>query len=232
MKVVFLCNSHDSVPLATLRPSEGPVHHARTPKGLLPAPAAGRLLIDVWQSATASSAGPPVVVINGASYMHYERWATSRGLPVDHLINDGSTTADAALGEAAALPLVERRRLSLGATASDGPTLVVAADTALSPEGEAWLHALVRDDFGGAGGDLAGLLPRLASEQDGCERAILLPTSYAPTSLLFTSYAPTSPRPYLDGLRSPRPYLALAACRPPATTLPVPSCAGGVRRDS
>ena len=131
--VVLLANSHDSLAASELAPGAfgAPAHHVQLPKGLLPAvPCAGcesprPCLLDVWLDVVKSD-GPTYVVTNGASYMHYERWATATGLPPSNLINDGTTTRAARLGALGDFDLVLRSKN----IKSD--VMVVAGDTLFS----------------------------------------------------------------------------------------------------
>ena len=103
-----------------------PVHHLRTPKGLLP----GRL--DAWwHGLRACDVQRLLLVTNGSNYKHYERWATSVELPVDCIVNDGTTHSDAALGLPETVALLTRR-----AALDETAAFLLAAETPLSPSAD------------------------------------------------------------------------------------------------
>jgi glucuronokinase len=130
MRVVLLANAHRSLPRADVVGAgcAEVVHHMQVPTALLPVAADHRAcLLDVWVEAVAlCGLKDPVLVTNGATYKHFERWATAAEFPIHNLVNDGSTSEAACPGPAASLALLTRR---IGLNGSV-PTLVILADSA------------------------------------------------------------------------------------------------------
>ena len=75
-------------------------HLRGLPKALLPL--AGKSILDHWWFAIRGrrSITEVYIVTNGAKYKAYERWATSKGLPVRNVVNNGTTTKEGRLGAA------------------------------------------------------------------------------------------------------------------------------------
>ena len=82
-------------------------------------------MIDHWMDAISRrrEVTEIFVVTAGRKYKHFERWATSHGLPVRNVVNNGTTTAQGRLGAA--------RDLLLGLTRAAGfdeDTLVLGGE--------------------------------------------------------------------------------------------------------
>ena len=119
---VILVNSHASLLVTEVllrSEADEPLHHCRTPKALLPLkPTSSKALpraedpclLDGWLSTIRQSGISRIfLVTNGAFYKHFERWATAASFPVDHIINDGTTGGEYAIGPAASLQILQRR---------------------------------------------------------------------------------------------------------------------------
>ena len=71
------------------------------PKALLPI-TGGKRVLDYWWGAIEGQRqiSDVYLVTNAKQFKHFERWATSRGIPASKVINDGSTMRCTSLGAA------------------------------------------------------------------------------------------------------------------------------------
>ena len=151
MKVVLLANAHHALARSDVISCTSPGHHMRIPIPLLPSQhctviGKGGCLLDVWIEALRKcvNMNDCILVTNGATYKHFERWATACDFPMDAIINDGSTSKLTGLGPAASLALLTRR---VGLDGSQ-PVLVIMADS-IPNEGEFSLAELLTRFLGG-----------------------------------------------------------------------------------
>ena len=79
------------------------------PKSLIPV--AGRSMLDRWWDliSTERTISKCYIVTNAAKYKHFERWASERGIPLSHVVNDGVTSRATQLGSAQDLVMALRR---------------------------------------------------------------------------------------------------------------------------
>ena len=100
------------------------------PKSLIPV--AGRCMLDRWWDliSVTREITKCFIVTNAAKYKHFERWAGERGIPLEHVINDGVTSRATQLGSAHDLVMALRRAQSLnvGSAVPLEDVLVVAGD--------------------------------------------------------------------------------------------------------
>ncbi|KAJ1460049.1 hypothetical protein M885DRAFT_458770 [Pelagophyceae sp. CCMP2097] len=127
---IILVSSVDSVLEAELEAAGGEFSQLQgLPKALLPI-TGGKTVLDYWWGAIEKqrSINDVYLVTNAKQFKHFERWATARGIPVSHVINDGSTMRETSLGAARDL-LLGLNRANWGASAEPPDVLVIAGDS-------------------------------------------------------------------------------------------------------
>ena len=92
------------------------------PKSLIPV--AGRSMLDRWWDliSTERTISKCFIVTNAAKYKHFERWASERGIPLSHVVNDGVTSRATQLGSAQDLVMALRRARAAFSSSSSSPT--------------------------------------------------------------------------------------------------------------
>ncbi|KAH8073211.1 glucuronokinase [Aureococcus anophagefferens] len=105
----------------------------------------------------------------GLLFKHFERWATSRGIPASKVINDGSTMRCTSLGAARDLLLALTRAGSFGDKGLDQDVMVIAGDSLFHRDFD--LHSVVTERHVEAGQSLA-VTYRLGADEDASTRGI------------------------------------------------------------
>ena len=140
------------------------------PKALLPI-TGGKRVLDYWWGAIEGQRqiSDVYLVTNAKQFKHFERWATSRGIPASKVINDGSTTRWSSLGAARDLLLALTRAGSFGDKGLDQDVMVIAGDSLFHRDFD--LHSVVTERHVEAGRSLA-VTYRLGADEDASTRGI------------------------------------------------------------
>ena len=140
------------------------------PKALLPI-TGGKRVLDYWWGAIEGQRqiSDVYLVTNAKQFKHFERWATSRGIPASKVINDGSTTRWSSLGAARDLLLALTRAGSFGDKGLDQDVMVIAGDSLFHRDFD--LHSVVTERHVEAGQSLA-VTYRLGADEDASTRGI------------------------------------------------------------
>ncbi|KAK7249198.1 glucuronokinase [Aureococcus anophagefferens] len=140
------------------------------PKALLPI-TGGKRVLDYWWGAIEGQRqiSDVYLVTNAKQFKHFERWATSRGIPASKVINDGSTMRCTSLGAARDLLLALTRAGSFGDKGLDQDVMVIAGDSLFHRDFD--LHSVVTERHVEAGQSLA-VTYRLGADEDASTRGI------------------------------------------------------------
>ena len=140
------------------------------PKALLPI-TGGKRVLDYWWGAIEGQRqiSDVYLVTNAKQFKHFERWATSRGIPASKVINDGSTTRWSSLGAARDLLLALTRAGCFGDKGLDQDVMVIAGDSLFHRDFD--LHSVVTERHVEAGRSLA-VTYRLGADEDASTRGI------------------------------------------------------------
>lgn len=109
---------------------EGLGGHLRgIPKALLPV--AGKPMLDHWWEHISQNRAisEVFVVSNAVKYKHFERWATSRGIPMSHVVNTGATSRSHSRGIVSDVELGLKRAQNLLGDISHRDVMLLAGDT-------------------------------------------------------------------------------------------------------
>ena len=141
------------------------------PKALLPI-TGGKRVLDYWWAAIEGQRqiSDVYLVTNAKQFKHFERWATSRGIPVSHVINDGSTMRSTSLGAAKDLTLALTRSGYFGGLREQQDVMVIAGDSLFHRDFD--LHTIVTEQHVEAGHSLA-VTYRLGADEDVSTRGIV-----------------------------------------------------------
>eukprot|EP00629_Pelagomonadales_sp_RCC1024_P014979 CAMPEP_0119270524 /NCGR_PEP_ID=MMETSP1329-20130426/7494_1 /TAXON_ID=114041 /ORGANISM="Genus nov. species nov., Strain RCC1024" /LENGTH=622 /DNA_ID=CAMNT_0007270547 /DNA_START=203 /DNA_END=2067 /DNA_ORIENTATION=+ len=145
-------------------------HLAGLPKALLPV-TGGKRVLDYWWGAIESNrtVTEVYIVANAKTFKHFERWATSRGLPARHVVNDGSTMRSTSLGAAKDLLLALTRENYLDQN-TPRDVMVIAGDSLFYREFD--LAAIMAEEQLEAGHSLC-VSYRLAPDEDPATRGMV-----------------------------------------------------------
>lgn len=108
------------------------------------------------------------LVTNAKHFKHFERWATARGIPVSHVLNDGSTMRSTGLGACRDLLLGLRRANWFKDQTRD--VMVIAGDSLFHREFD--LHAVVTESHVQQGDSLV-VSYRIGPDEDPSMRGVI-----------------------------------------------------------
>ncbi|KAJ8604090.1 hypothetical protein CTAYLR_001732 [Chrysophaeum taylorii] len=169
------------------------------PKALLPI-TGGRRVIDYWWGAIEKlrKITDVYLVTNAKHFKHFERWATARGIPVSHVVNDGSTMRTTAIGAC--------RDLLLGLSRAswfkdqNREVMVIAGDSLFHREFD--LQAIVTESHVLRGDSLV-VSYNLGPDEDAASRGII---EVDPETRMVTRFV-EKPNNYVAGQACPLFYI-------------------------
>lgn len=139
------------------------------PKALLPI-AGGKRVLDYWWGAIEKlrQINDVYLVTNAKHFKHYERWATARGIPVSHVVNDGSTLRSNSLGACRDLLLGLNRAKWFKDSSRE--VMVIAGDSLFHREFD--LSAILTESHVVSGDSLV-VSYRLGPDEDASSRGVV-----------------------------------------------------------
>ena len=166
-------------------------HLQGLPKALLPI-TGGKRVLDYWWGAIEKlrQINDVYLVTNAKHFKHFERWATARGIPVSHVVNDGSTMRSTGLGACRDLLLGLKRANWFKDQTRD--VMVIAGDSLFHREFD--LQAIVTEKHV-ENGDSLVVSYRLGPDEDPSTRGIV---EVDPTSRRVTRFV-EKPKNYAGG---------------------------------